>query len=109
MAVQALTPCLFDKEQTMVKILMASILVISLAFGGCAGMTDTQQRTLSGGAMGAAGGAIIGAIAGDAAMGAAIGGAAGLAGGFLYDKHKKSQESAYEAGYQQGRKTKPKP
>jgi hypothetical protein len=75
----------------MVKILMASVLVISLALGGCAGMTPTQQSTLSGGAMGAAGGAVIGAIGGNAALGAAVGGAAGLAGGYLYGKHKEAE------------------
>ncbi len=75
----------------MVKFLMASILVISLAFGGCAGMTTTQQRTLSGGAIGAAGGAALGAIGGNAALGAAAGGAAGLVGGYLYDKSKQGK------------------
>ena len=70
-------------------------------------MSDTGQRTLSGGAMGAAGGAIagqtgpasfIGAIAGNAALGAAIGGAAGAGGGYLYGKHKESEKSAYQQG-----------
>ncbi|HET6420646.1 MAG TPA: hypothetical protein VFG19_10845 [Geobacteraceae bacterium] len=51
---------------------------------GCAGMTPTQQRALSGGAIGAAGGAALGAIAGgSAAVGAAIGGAAGVLTGTL--------------------------
>ncbi len=65
---------------------------------GCAGMSDTQQRTLTGGLGGAAGGAIIGAIAGNAGMGAAIGAAAGTAGGYLYGKHKESEQNAYEQG-----------
>jgi osmotically inducible lipoprotein OsmB len=90
MALQALT-LLIRKEQIMVKILMASVLVVSLAFGGCAGMTDTQQRTLSGGAMGAAGGAALGAIGGNAALGAAVGGGVGLAGGYLYGKSKEGK------------------
>ena len=84
------------------KILMASVLVISLAFAGCAGMTDTQQRTLSGGAMGAAGGAVIGAIAGNAGLGAVIGGAAGAGGGFLYGRHKEAEQAAYQRGVQSG-------
>ena len=81
---------------------LALALGASLATAGCAGMTDTQQRTLTGGAAGAAGGAIIGAIAGDAALGAAIGGGVGLAGGWLYGKHKDSEQAAYERGRQDG-------
>jgi osmotically inducible lipoprotein OsmB len=75
----------------MTKILTASVLAVCLAFGGCAGMSTTQQRTLSGGAMGAAGGAALGAIGGNAALGAAAGGAAGLIGGYLYDKSKQGK------------------
>jgi Glycine-zipper domain len=51
-----------------------------VAMSGCADITETQQRTLMGGAAGAAGGAVIGAIAGNAGLGAAIGAGAGLAG-----------------------------
>lgn len=78
--------------------LLVSLFVMPLVFVGCAGMSQTQQRTLSGGAMGAAGGALIGAMAGDAAWGAAIGGAVGATGGFLYGKHKKSVNRAYQQG-----------
>jgi hypothetical protein len=47
-------------------------------------MSSTQQRTLSGGAIGAAGGAAIGALSGGSAgMGALIGGAAGAGTGYL--------------------------
>jgi hypothetical protein len=66
-------------------------------------MSDTQQRTLTGGAGGAAGGAAIGALAGSAGLGAAIGGATGLAGGYLYDQYKKSQEETYQQGVAAGR------
>ena len=83
------------------------VLCISSTLFGCAGMTETQQRTLSGGALGAGAGAIIGAAAGDALWGAAIGAAAGSAGGYLYDKNEKSKKSAYEAGYVEGQKSKP--
>jgi len=71
----------------------ALILVILAAFifTGCAGMSYTEQRVLSGGAIGAASGAAIGAAAGSAATGAAIGGGAGLLGGYLYDRYEKSQ------------------
>jgi osmotically inducible lipoprotein OsmB len=65
--------------------------VAVLFLGACSGMSATEQRTLSGGAIGAAGGAAIGAIAGSAATGAAIGGPAGLLGGYLYDQYEKSR------------------
>jgi uncharacterized membrane protein len=74
-----------------------AILAISL-LAGCAGMSDTQQRTVTGGMGGAATGAVIGAIAGNAGMGAAIGAAAGTAGGYLYGKHKESEQRAYQQG-----------
>ncbi len=62
---------------------MLAILAIC-ALSGCAGMTRTQQTTLSGGAIGAAGGAALGAITGgNAAVGAAVGGAAGALGGYI--------------------------
>ncbi len=82
------------------------ILVFGLAVFGCAGMSDTQQRTLSGGAIGAAGGAVIGAMAGNAGLGAAIGAGVGLAGGYIYDQNQKSKEAAYQQGYKAGQQTK---
>ncbi len=74
------------------------LLVAAIASAGCAGMSDTQQRTVTGGMGGAAGGAVIGAIAGNAGMGAAIGAGAGLLGGYLYGKHKESEQRAYNRG-----------
>jgi osmotically inducible lipoprotein OsmB len=74
----------------------------AVALAGCSNMTTTQQRTLSGGAMGAAGGAVIGAIAGNAGLGAAAGAGAGLLGGYVYDSYEKSKESSYQKGYQAG-------
>ncbi|MBK8175143.1 MAG: hypothetical protein IPK66_07725 [Rhodospirillales bacterium] len=82
---------------------LAALACVAMLLSGCTGMTDTQQRSLTGGAAGAAGGAAIGALAGSAAWGAAIGGASGLAGGYLYDQYKKSQEDAYQKGVQAGR------
>lgn len=68
----------------------AAIFSAALFLSACAGMSSTQQRMLSGGAIGAGTGAAVGAITGgSAATGAAIGGAAGVAGGYLYDKSKK--------------------
>lgn len=83
-------------------ILVLCIAAPCLLAGGCAGMSDTEQRTLSGGAIGAGAGAVIGAIAGSTPLGAAIGGAAGLAGGYIWDQHKQSEENAYDRGYEAG-------
>jgi len=93
------------KEETMKRISIVVILVGGLALAGCAGMSDTEQRTLSGGAIGAGAGSIIGAIGGSAGWGAAIGAATGVASGFIYDQHEKSKEKAYQEGYQAGQKT----
>jgi osmotically inducible lipoprotein OsmB len=70
---------------------MILVVVLALALGGCSGMSSTQQRMLSGGAIGASGGALIGWAAGSPAAGAAIGGGAGVLGGFLYDQYEKSR------------------
>jgi uncharacterized membrane protein len=67
------------------------VVVLTLALGGCSGMSATQQRVLSGGAIGASQGAIIGWAAGSPAVGAAIGGGAGLLAGFLYDQYEKAR------------------
>jgi uncharacterized membrane protein len=69
---------------------IVALAIVTLA--GCSGMSQQEQRTLSGGAIGAAGGAIIGAMAGSPATGAAIGGAAGAATGALWDDIKKRVE-----------------
>jgi hypothetical protein len=75
---------------------IALLVIINLA--GCAGMSDTQQRSVTGSLGGAAAGAAIGAMAGNAGMGAAIGAGAGLVGGYLYGKHKEAEQRAYEQG-----------
>ncbi|MCU0573780.1 MAG: hypothetical protein MUC41_12400 [Syntrophobacteraceae bacterium] len=70
---------------------LAILMTVSMLYG-CAGMSYTQQRMLSGGAIGAAGGAAIGAATGGSpAAGAAIGGAAGIVGGVIVDQVEKSQ------------------
>ena len=73
------------------KKVMILVVVVALALGGCSGMSSTQQRVVSGGAIGASSGALIGWAAGSPAAGAAIGGGAGLLGGFLYDQYEKSR------------------
>ncbi len=73
------------------KKVMILVVVLALALGGCSGMSSTQQRMLSGGAIGASSGALIGWAAGSPAAGAAIGGGAGVLGGFLYDQYQKSR------------------
>lgn len=59
-----------------------------LLVAGCSGMNSTEQRMLSGGAIGAGTGAVVGAVTGGLgiATGAAIGAAAGAAGGYIVDQ-----------------------
>ncbi len=76
----------------MKKILLALPLVAALSLSGCSNMSTTQQRELSGGAIGAVAGAGITAIAGGNPIWGAIGGAAvGVLGGCVYDKHEQGQ------------------
>ena len=81
---------------------IAVVVAVSVALFGCAGMSDTQQRSLSGGAIGAGAGAVVGAMAGSTAWGAAIGAAEGAAGGYIYDQNEKSKEAAFQRGYTAG-------
>ena len=63
---------------------LAALCLISL--NACSDLTTTQQRLLSGGAIGATAGAVGVAITGGCvACGAAIGGAVGTGAGYLYD------------------------
>lgn len=77
-----------------VAVLRSPLLAAALAIGlaACSGMNSTQQRTLSGGAIGAGVGAI-GTVAtgGCVACGAAIGAGVGAAGGYIYDQVEKSK------------------
>lgn len=87
--------------------LVAIALVTALPLSGCADLSPTQQRALTGTGIGAAGGAVIGALAGNAGLGAGIGAAAGLGGGLLVDQAKRSQAAAYRAGYASGAQGRP--
>jgi hypothetical protein len=63
---------------------LAAAAVLILPLAACDGMSRTQQRALSGGAIGAAGGAAVGVMTGGSAVtGALIGGAGGAAVGAL--------------------------
>jgi hypothetical protein len=104
-AVQALNQHL-RKEHTMKKLSIVVAMVMSFALCGCAGMSDTEKRTLGGGAIGAGTGALVGAMAGEFGWGAVIGAAAGMAGGYIYDQNEKSKEAAYQRGYQEGKQSK---
>jgi osmotically inducible lipoprotein OsmB len=69
---------------------LVPVLALTLAASGCSNMNNTQQRTLSGGAMGAAGGAVITAVTGGCVWcGTVIGGAVGAGAGYVYDQVKK--------------------
>lgn len=56
------------------------------AVAGCSGLNSTEERTLSGGAIGAGTGAVIGAVSGCTACGAGIGAAVGAGAGYVYDQ-----------------------
>ncbi|MEI6557833.1 MAG: hypothetical protein WCO00_05445 [Rhodospirillaceae bacterium] len=71
----------------------AAAVVAVLALGGCADLSDSQQRVLTGAGVGVASGAVITAITGGCIeCGAAIGGAVGAATGYVVDVVKKNQE-----------------
>jgi osmotically inducible lipoprotein OsmB len=80
-------------------------LIISLLSYGCAGMSDTQRRTMGGAAIGTAAGGVIGAIAGNTGVGLAVGAATGAVGGYLYDHHEKAKQNTYNQGYEAGRES----
>lgn len=64
----------------------ALVLVCMLGLGACSDLSTTQQRTLTGGAIGATAGAVTIALTGGCvACGAALGGAVGAGTGYLYD------------------------
>lgn len=63
---------------------VVTLLILALVLFGCVGMSNRQQGTLSGGAIGAGGGALLGGISGGSpAVGAVLGGAAGALTGYI--------------------------
>ena len=81
---------------------MPGVIALVAVLAGCADLSQTQQRTITGAAGGAAAGGIIGAIAGNAGMGAAIGAGVGGTGGFLLGRHNEAVNRAYEQGRASG-------
>jgi outer membrane protein OmpA-like peptidoglycan-associated protein len=80
-----------------------STAVVATLVAGCAGMTESQQTTGAGAAMGALGGAVIGSMIHGprgAWTGAAIGAAAGGAGGYMWSKRMEEQKRAMEQATQ---------
>jgi len=75
---------------------------VALPVAACADMNPTQQRALTGTAIGAGGGAVIGAIGGNAGLGAGIGAGAGLLGGLLVDRSRQAQDAAFQEGFAAG-------
>ena len=72
-------------------------LVSLVAISGCSNMDTTQQRTLSGGAIGATAGAVGAAIFHSNPIWGAVGGAAvGAASGYVYDMYEKEKQSEYK-------------
>ena len=67
------------------------VMAAALFLGGCSGMSNTEQRVLSGTAIGAGGGTLIGWAAWGPLVGSAVGAGAGAVGGVLYDQYQKSR------------------
>lgn len=66
------------------------LVAAALALSACSGLNDTEQRVLSGGAIGAGVGAAGTVLTGGCvACGAAIGGAVGAGAGYVYDQVEK--------------------
>jgi len=73
----------------MKKLMLPVALAGALAVAGCTGMSDTQQRTLTGAGIGAGAGAAAGVLTGGCVTcGAVIGGAVGAGAGYIYDQTK---------------------
>lgn len=76
----------------MQKLLLATLLIVSLSFTACTDMSKTQQGALSGGAIGAGAGLGISALTGGSlGMGALLGGGLGAVAGGLYGHEKQTK------------------
>ena len=72
---------------------LALVLCAALATGACSSLDKTEQRVLTGTAIGAGVGAGIGALSGglDMGTGALIGAGVGAAGGYIVDRIEKKK------------------
>jgi hypothetical protein len=75
------------------KRIAAVILLVTFVFTiGCAGMSETEQRTVTGGLIGAGAGAGIAALAGgNAGVGAAVGATGGALTGYIIGEKNKNK------------------
>ena len=92
--------CMYDhnyagRSYAMKKLRMIAALAVLIAMvtgAGCSHMSTTQQRALSGGAIGAGGGAALTALTGGSILwGTAIGAGVGAVGGLIYDDCQKKK------------------
>lgn len=75
------------------RLLTNVVLLLTLSMTACTNMNNTQQRTLSGGAIGAGVGAVGTVMTGGCvACGAAIGGAVGAGTGYVIDQTSKKHK-----------------
>jgi hypothetical protein len=74
----------------MKKTVLTVLCIAALPLAACSNMNTTQQRTLSGAAIGTGAGMATAAVTGGCvSCGAAVGAAAGAAGGYIYDQMNK--------------------
>lgn len=71
---------------------LAFVMAAAIGLSGCAGLDDTQQRTLTGAAGGTAVGGLLGSFSGNTALGAVLGAGVGGTGGYLYDQSQRRYE-----------------
>lgn len=72
------------------KFTLPMVLFSGLALAGCSNLSTTEERVLSGGAIGAGAGVALGALTGGSALVGGLLGAGGGAGlGYLYDQDQK--------------------
>lgn len=71
----------------------AIIIMAFIAMSGCSGMSNTEQKTLSGAGIGAGAGAVLGAVTGGSpATGAVVGAGVGAATGYVVGESDKKKD-----------------
>ncbi|MDP1892813.1 MAG: OmpA family protein [Hydrogenophaga sp.] len=83
----------------MPRAITTAVLVAAITLTGCANMTQTQQDSAKGAAIGAAAGALLGVATGGskrAGTGAVIGAGAGALGGYIWSQKMQEQKAAME-------------